>query len=428
MSVGTALSPVPSAPILPAHAVEQSTAMVQQMAQAQIQSAYIWAAAPQNRRDWDVIEQQVLKECRRPAFCAIDPDPKKYGSSNAMYGVPRGGEYQNGRWVPNIVTGFTIRFAEMALPYLKSISVDLWPLGEDETQKIYRAVRTDYENNTHEAEVIVVPKTIERRKPRESDVVISTRTNSDGKPVYIVRATKEEMDTAKAALYSKAKRNLILSVLPGWLKKEAEEQIRTTQNDADAKDPDAAKKRIYDGFARLNIPIDELKQYIGHTGEPDKAELEELRLIYGAIAEGQTTWKAVLAAKEEAGDEDVDARIAEFFDKLQMTPAQQRPIKLKYVGQAVKLAEYLEGEVKKQANNGSAPTPAVTPQADTREREPNGLGGSQLKEPIQTNFPAPGTPTPEAVDAMKAAGYDKLPGEPAARPQGAKPKTNKSGW
>lgn len=415
----TATALVPTEPILPPVHVEHSTAMVQQMAQAQIQSSYIWAAAPQNKRDWDVIEQQVLKECSRPAFCAIDPDPKKYGSSNAMYGVPRGGEYVNGKWQPNIISGFTIRFAEMCLPYLKSISVDLWPLGEDETQKIYRVVRTDYENNTHEAEIIVVPKTIERRKTRDGDIVVSQRMNSDNKPVFLVKATKEETDTMKAALYSKAKRNLILAVLPGWLKKEAEERIRATQQKADAQDPDAARKRLYEGFAKLGVDVEEIKKYIGHGGNLEPAELEELRLIYAAIAEGQTTWKQVLAAKEEETDDDTAAKLDALFAALEYTPAQIRNAKTKYIANTAKLVEWLEKEVAKKNATGAQqdPTPAVASAAASSSTTAESIpAAAEVPGPKSGSPSVPAEPTPTT---QKAAA-------PAAKKQAAK--ANASGW
>jgi len=357
---------VPSTPVSLAAqtGVEHSTAMVQQMAQAQIQSAYVWAE--RHPRDWDVVEQRSMKECSRPEFVAIDPDPKKYGSSTAMYGVPRGGSYENGRWVPNIVTGFTIRFVEMVLPYVKNLEVECWPIGETEDQRIYRVVRIDYESNNREGEVIFVSKTVERRSVKDSDVVMGTRQNSDGKTVYIVRATNEEIETAKSARYSKVKRNLVLNVLPGWLKNNCEKQIRATQRNADAKDPDAARKSIFAAFDKIGVPVDELKAYLGHSGERlDPAELEELRLIYAAIAEGQATWKLVKQAKEDAGGEDVEAKVAGLFEKLEMTPAQQRPVKLKYVGQATKLIEYLEGLVAKQGTPAPKHETVAEKQAET---------------------------------------------------------------
>jgi hypothetical protein len=343
---------VPQSPTALAEYTEQNVSMVQQLAQAQIQSAYVMSE--RHPRDFDVIEAKILKECKRPQFCAIDPDPKKYGSSLAMYGVPRGGQYNNGQWVPNIIRDLTIRFAEMALPLIKNVSVDLWPMGEDDNQRVFRAVRIDYESNVAEGEIIVVPKTVERRRTKDTDYVLSQRTNSDGKPVYIIRATAEEMDTAKRAQYSKVKRNLILSMLPGWLKEAAKEEIRTTQRTVDAIDPDTARKRLFAAFAVLGVSIEDVKAYIGHSNDLTPAEIETMRVIYAGISEGQTTWKAVLAAKEEGGDEDLDTLIAAEFEKLEIPPAQIRKTKAKYVGRGKELLEWLTAEVAKKRNDGSS--------------------------------------------------------------------------
>ena len=395
---------------------EQNVSMVQQIAQAQIQSAYIWAE--RHPRDWDVIEQQILKECRRPQFVAIDPDPKKYGSSNAMYGVPRGGEYVNSRWVPNIVTGLTIRFAEMVLPFMKNIAVDLWPLGEDDNQRIFRAVRIDYESNNLESEILIVPKTVERRNTKEKDFVISSRTNSKGDPLYLIRATDDEIDQTKRVLYSKAKRNLILSVMPGWMRKEAEEEIRLTQRQVDAKDPDAARKRLYAGFAKVGVSVEELKKYIGHSNDLNPAELEELRVLYSGIAEGQTTWKDILAAKEEGGDgsEDLDKKIADMFTELEFPPRRITSTKAKYIGNAKKLAEWLEGEVAKKRNDGSGKQDAKKSDLATTEQKP---------EPIKT-AQAETTDNPDAEPAGDLFAQQDTSPAPKSKP--APPPIDTEGW
>lgn len=365
--------------------VEQNVSMVQQLAQAQIQSAYIMAE--RHPRDFDVIEQKILKECRRPQFCAIDPDPKKYGSSLAMYGVPRGGSYQNGEWVPNIVRDLTIRFAEMALPLIKNASVDLWPMGENDEQRVFRAVRIDFEANVTEGEILIVPKTVERRKVKDTDFVLSQRTNTDGKPVYIIRATTEEIDTSKRALYSKAKRNLVLSMLPGWLKEAAKEEIRKTQRAVDAQDPDAARKRLYAAFAALGISVEDLKSYIGHANDLSPAELETMRVLYAGIAEGQTTWKDVLAAKDEGGDEDLDALIAAEFAKLDKTPAQIRKDKTKYLGRGKELLEWLKGEIAKKQNDGGKKEAPANPTSSST------ASPSETKESTSSAETASSTPT-----------------------------------
>lgn len=407
---------------------EQSISMVQQIAQAQIQSAYVWAE--RHPRDWDVIEQQILKECRRPKFVEIDPDPKKYGSSTAMYGVPRGGSYVDRVWVPDVKTGFTIRFVEMALPFLKNIEADLWPLGEDDTQRIFRAVRIDYESNNIESEIIIVPKTVERSRIKDTDFVLSQRTNSDGKPVYIIRATNDEIDNTKKALYAKAKRGLVLSIIPGWLKKAAEEEIRATQRQVDAQDPDAARKRLYAGFAKVGVSVDELKAYIGHGNDLNPAEMENLRVLYAGIAEGHTTWKEILAAKEQGGDEDLDKVITELFTELGETPARARKMKGQYVGRPKELIAYLQDLVAKKRNDGSQKEPSVadpskTTQSTVQPTESGSQGGTPEKSVPSTQQ----TGASEKATAQPTGDlFQQDIKGPATNGKPAPPPVDESGW
>ena len=375
-------------PALPAYS-EQNVSMVQQLAQAQIQSAYIMAE--RHPRDWDAAEQQILKECKRPQFCAIDPDPKKYGSSIAMYGVPRGGKFEGDKWVPNIVRDLTIRFAEMALPYIKNTSVDLWPMGEDDQQRVFRVVRIDYESNVTEGEIIIVPKTVERSKVKDGDMVVSQRTNSYGKPVYTLRATNEEMDQTKLVQYSKRKRNLVLSMLPGWLKEAAKAQILATQRTVDAKDPDAARRSLYAGFAEVGVSVEALKSYLGHSNDMSPAEVEDLRVLYAGIAGGHTTWKEIVAAKDgENEDEATTAAIEEAVKVLELTLAQERKTKAKYIGRDKDLLEWLTGEVAKKQNTGAKQEPS----------EPNPHHGKQA---------TPTTPTDATSQANKTDGKTSSP-------------------
>jgi len=385
-------------PAIPAYS-EQNVSMVQQLAQAQIQSAYIMAE--RHPRDWDAAEQQVLKECRRPQFCAIDPDPKKYGSSIAMYGVPRGGKFEGDKWVPNIVRDLTIRFAEMALPYIKNASVDLWPMGEDEQQRVFRVVRIDYESNVAEGEIIIVPKTVERSKVKDGDIVVSQRTNSYGKPVYIVRATNEEMEQTKLVQYSKRKRNLVLSMLPGWLKEAAKAQILATQRTVDAKDPDAARRALYAGFAEVGVSVENLKSYLGHSNDLSPAEVEDLRVLYAGIAGGHTTWKEILAAKEgENEDEATTTAIDEAIKVLELTPAQARKQKAKYIGRDKEFLEWLQSEVAKKQNTGEKKEPSVSdPTSSKQSAQPATTGtngGAQASPTTQTTTTASST---ENLDA-----------------------------
>jgi len=185
----TALEVQPAAGVLANQYIEQSVSMVQQLATARIQSAYTMAV--RKPRQIEVIRQDALLECRRPSFCS--PDESKNGSSLAIYRVPRGSvKDAGGNWVSNNIQGPTIRFAEMLLRVWGHLSIDLSPLGEDEKAQIYQVSCTDYQTCNFLSEIVAVPKTVERKKTKATDLILSQRTNSYGDPVYIVAATDEE--------------------------------------------------------------------------------------------------------------------------------------------------------------------------------------------------------------------------------------------
>ena len=77
---------------------EHNVSMVQEYATARIQSSYLIAL--KRPRQIETIRQDVLKECKRPSFCA--PDDTKNGSSLAIYRVPRGSvKKADGSWDTN---------------------------------------------------------------------------------------------------------------------------------------------------------------------------------------------------------------------------------------------------------------------------------------------------------------------------------------
>ena len=105
---------------------------------------------------------------------------------------------------------------------------------------------------------------------------------------------------------------------------------RSTVRDTDAEDPDAARKRLVDGFAALNIPPSALKKHLGHDlGTTSPAELTELRQLYAAIHEGDLTWSDVMARKDgdEGGEQDgakPKGRAASVKDQLQKRASRSR--------------------------------------------------------------------------------------------------------
>jgi hypothetical protein len=355
---------------------EQNVSMVQQYATARIQSAYTMALRNPRDNRIESIRQNVLRECQRPSFCA--PDEAKYGSSLAIYAVPRGKVQVNGKWVDNLIQGPTIRFAEMLLREWGFLSIEVNPMGETDDYKLLQVICTDYQACNFTSEIVSVPKSVERKKQRGDDELISQRTNSYGDPVYLVKATDDEIAMKTNALVSKARRNLILQAVPGWLIEEAIVKVRETARDKDAKDPAAAKRKLFDAFSTVGVSAQQLTEVIGHGNDLSPAELEDLRGYFSGIKEGYTTWAAIIAAKEEHKDDDGTASaIAAAFETLELPVAQVRKIKAKHIGKDADLLKWLQGEVAKKQNTGAKQEPSVSDPTSTATQQNHGTAGSQ---------------------------------------------------
>lgn len=362
---------------------EQNTAGTSQLATSQIQARY--AIARRFPRDIETVRQNMLKECRRPSFCM--PDMKKNGSSVAIYRVPRGGTN---------IEGVTIRFAEMAARNFGNIGTDVQQIGEDQTQRIFLVTATDYETNLVNTEIVNVPKTIERKFKKDTDLVVSYRTNSKDETVFTIIATEDDIAMKRNALLSKAKRNLFLGFIPGWLIEECTDEIRETARKKDAEDPDKSKRDLFDAFATVGISVQMLNEYIGHTNQLQPAELEELRGYFGGLRDGHTTWAEIVAAKSDDKDGSVSKQIDELLQASGRNAAQSRKLRSNYAGRPQELIAFLEEEAKKKTDTGAAPAerqPNPTPAASA-----NGVATSTVAaSPAQTPTKASSsTPTSQA--------------------------------
>jgi hypothetical protein len=228
-------------------------------------------------RDIDQVRQALLKECARPRF-----------AEKARYNKPIG----------KGIVGPSIRFAEAAVRCMTNIVIEESTIYDDEDKQIVQVTATDLESNVPYSTSVTVEKTVERSKVDDGDVVISQRKNSFGKTVYIRKATSEEVLDKKNALLSKAIRTIALRLVPGDIIDECMDAVIDTQRKSDAKDPDAAKRKLIDAFAALKIPVAQLKKYCGGDLDMlDAKDISELRAHYETIKEGETTWKAVMEAK-----------------------------------------------------------------------------------------------------------------------------------
>lgn len=261
--------------------VETASTAIAAQAKAMVESRYVMAM--RNPRNWDQVRLDLVKECRRPSFA---------NNKSAYYVKPIG----------QGVEGLGIRFVEVALRCMKNVLVETTMIFEDEGKEVHRVSVTDLEANITYPLDVRVSKTVERSKPMDDGSFISMRKNSYGKPVYTVPANDDDLLNKRGALISKAIRTIGLRIIPGDLCDEAEDIIKAIRLDEAAKDPDAERKKIIDAFDGIGVSATDLADYLGHGVEKcSPAQIVNLRGIYGAIKDGEATWKTVVENKDAQG-------------------------------------------------------------------------------------------------------------------------------
>ncbi len=259
--------------------VETASTAVAAQAKAMVEARYVMAM--QRPRNWDQVRQTLLRECRRPSFAH---------NKSAYYRKPIG----------QGIEGLGIRFVEVALRCMTNVLVETTMIFEDESKEVHRVSVTDLESNLTYPLDVRVSKTVERSKPMDDGSFISVRKNSYGKDVYTVPANDDDLLNKRAAQISKAIRTLGLRIIPGDMQDEAEDIIKSVRMDEAARDPDAERKKVADAFAGIGVKVAELVAYLGHSLDScSPTELVDLRGIYGAIKDGEATWKSVMDNKAE---------------------------------------------------------------------------------------------------------------------------------
>lgn len=242
-------------------------------AKAEIESRYVIAL--QRPRNINQARITILDSCKREGF-----------ARGAIYKKPVGGG--------KTVDGLSIRFAEEAIKALGNISVDSVTIYEDDDRRTMHITVTDLESNSTYGDEVSISKTVERRALKDGQVAISERINSTGQKTFLVAATEDDIANKVNAQKSKIIRNSGLRLVPQDILDEAWEQILDTIAKP-GKDPKADIKRIVDSFASLNIGPAELERYLTHSLETiSPKELNDLRAIYTAIRDEETSWSAVM--------------------------------------------------------------------------------------------------------------------------------------
>lgn len=257
-------------------------------------------------RDWDTFREKMLKDCKRPSFALVARYEKPIGKDKTKW--PRGP---------------SIRFAEAAVRNMTNVGVETTTNYDDRMKRIVHVGVTDFESNVPYEEEVTIQKTIERRRAQDGDVVVGKRKNSYGDDVFILEATDDEIINKQRAEVSKVIRTLSLRIVPGDIIDECMVQVLATLAREDSENPDAAKRKLFDAFGELGVRVEQLKEYLGHEAvSVTPKELAELRGLYAAIRDGESTWRDVMDTKGQqegagatAGGKTLPTVTAEGFEK-----------------------------------------------------------------------------------------------------------------
>lgn len=266
-------------------AAETATTALATQAKAMVESRYIMAM--RNPRDMDVVRERMVRECKRPGFAA-----------SAIYHKPIG----------QGVEGPSIRFAEAAIRCMTNILPETSTIYDDAEKRIMRVSVTDLEANVTYTKDVTVTKTVERRSLKKGETPLKTRVNSRGEQIFILEATDDDILNKENALVSKALRTLGLRILPGDILDECMAICKQVRRNEDAKDPAAAKRALFDAFAGLGVSADQLKDFLGHKADVlQPKELEELRGLFAALRDGETSWREIIDARKPAEQDEAPA-------------------------------------------------------------------------------------------------------------------------
>jgi len=269
---------------------DTSAVMLAAQAEAMVKARFYIAL---NRpRDWDDVRAKLLRACERPGFAGSATE-KVWGAAWFRKPVGEG------------VEGFSIRFAEEALRCMGNIDIETTPIYEDEQKRVLRVTVLDLESNTSFPTSVTIEKTIVRKFLKKGEEALRVMVNSRNETTYLLPAGEDDVFQKQQVMASKAIRNGVLRLLPGDIQAECRTRILAIRQGEAAKDPDGFRKKVADGFAKLNVLPSDLKKYIGHDlAQASPAELTDLRDLWQQIEEGKTTWASVLEAQaEERGEQ-----------------------------------------------------------------------------------------------------------------------------
>jgi hypothetical protein len=299
---------------------ETAMAGVAAREEAKIKAMYVMAE--RHLRSWDTVRVRLLEHCGRTGFAEI-----------ARYKKPTGKKKVNGKWIDTYAEGLSVRFAEIARQEMGNTWCSSNITYEDDLIRIVEDGVVDLERNNNDSRSISIAKAVEKRgKKRDDDtwdppegreVIGNPRINSYGDPVWLVKATDDEIRARQNSEISKAQRDESLRLIPKDIRDDCEARILAVLADPKKNDPTAARKKVIDAFAGLGVLPDELVTYAGCPLEKMAPhQLDELRGLWSAINEGEITFDKALQMKydqpqgtSQERDAVVDKKIRELEKK-----------------------------------------------------------------------------------------------------------------
>lgn len=352
---------------------ETAIAAVMAREKAMVEAQFVMAE--RHPRVWMDVRANMLDHCKRPRFAEI-----------ARYSRPAGKEKVNGEWVEKKAEGFSTRFTEMLAQEMGNVKLAAQITYEDDLIRIVRFTALDLQKNVVKDREVTIAKAVERRgfqdkksgewEPPKGREVLSVRLNSAGEPTYLVRATDEELRAKTNSEESKTQRDFITRLCPRDILEDCEDIVRDTIAKRIKEDPDAYRKRVLDSFNQdLGVKPSDLEQY---SGKPAKqwlqADIVELRELYTAIRDGQTTFDDAMKARYSPPEGEETA--AEHDSRLQRQMKQQGEV-------AERRLEELRGQ---QAESTGQSNPA--PDAASNEQPAQATGEENAPPPNQTTTTA----------------------------------------
>ena len=289
-----ALVTVPPA-ALPA-VVETSSTSVAARERASVEARFL--VAMRTPRSMDAARLRLLDACKRPRF-----------AEGARYLKPVGTKK---------VEGLSVRFAEECFRLWGNLALDVLLVFDDDERRIYRVSGCDLETNATSSQDVILEKFVERRSLKQGEQFISKRINSTGETTFKIAATEDALLNKVNAAISKARRNIILALIPSDIREECEEAIISTMAKRDADDPDAERKKVLQSFWTLGVGPEKIEELLGtELVKIRPAQLTLLRSCYTALREGEATWDQILESfgKEAQGTKHSTAGLKERLTK-----------------------------------------------------------------------------------------------------------------